>query len=221
MDAQHEYWRVGESAWRAFDAALGASQTLFKRAKPGRVLLLTFPNAGTTATLLLADCLASQASGMCTEYCSEVKVGNATHPADQLVGCPVRPPPLSAGGGTCHCSTSRGAAPLPCGPGAVHLRMGDGPARAPQYSVLVKTHGVEFAWQHHALRFKMDRADALVPFLTDRFGRCDGAAPTMSGVLRVVRNPFDHLGARFHYEQKMKRIRHNESFASFAVRARR
>jgi len=93
-----------------------------------------------------------------------------------------------------------------CGRGALLLRSREH-MKAGHY--LIKTHGVEYT--SDATRGA--RADALVKYIERRFGVCGDAS--VHSVVRVSRNVFDSLGARFHYEKQHQRVR-GRSFEQFA-----
>lgn len=149
-----------------------------------RSLLLTFPNSGTTATLKLGSCLAGHS--MCTEYCQEpMPYANClwTHPSDTTNQCMECKKPERL---------------VQCGRGALLLRSRE-QLKAGHY--LIKTHGVGYT--SDATRGA--RADALLKYIERRFGVCGDAS--VHSVVRVSRNVFDSLGARFHYEKQHQRVK--------------
>tara|TARA_B100000795_G_C22759126_1_gene422815 strand:- start:255 stop:1430 length:1176 start_codon:yes stop_codon:yes gene_type:complete len=157
-----------------------------------RSLLLTFPNSGTTATLKLGSCLAGHS--MCTEYCQEpTPYANClwTHPSDTTNQCTECKKPERL---------------VQCGRGALLLRSRE-QMKAGHY--LIKTHGVEYTSD----ATRGTRADALLKYIERRFGVCGDVS--VHSVVRVSRNVFDSLGARFHYEKQHQRVR-GRSFEQFA-----
>lgn len=152
------------------------------KGKGRRVLLLTFPNTGTSITLALGACFVERP--MCTEYCeTEPRMGpQSTSPR---VPCTTAPN-------------------VPCGVGAGLLRHwtpreARGWNQSRSVGALIKSHGVDYGnWPAYALGVSSHK---ITEHVGRTFGGC-GKAGGLDAVLQLRRNPFDALVARHHYKSR-------------------
>jgi hypothetical protein len=153
----------------------------YARSSPSpRVLLLSFPNSGTTVTTKLGECLARRP--MCTSYCRQELWHRRTN------------------GFECDAIPS-----IACGPGAAMYRSWrESDQRTSPAGTLIKSHGIGYAAFPTPYGFfaygEGTTARGLSEYVNRTFGGCSGKGGGLDSILQLQRNPFDNLVARYHFK---------------------
>lgn len=184
------YARVGAAAARKFRDAVLRKASSTDVAGGNRTLLLSFPNTGTTMTMSIAQSLSVWMDVGWNESGQPEKGRKRFRLGHEMCSeyCGER-------------QVSKKEGEFDCGRGAYFA---NAMRHDPVYPVLVKSHGVAFAFAQvvdrgHGLEGGAFGSSALVEHLDGVFGPC-GDDEGLSRVLQLYRNPFDTLVARYRFE---------------------